>query len=47
MEFIKGIPVYEEVDLEVCWSRTGKPPISTRWVDHDKGKNGKVDIRSR
>ena len=26
---------------------TGRGPISTRWVDVDKGRDGAVDIRSR
>ena len=47
MEFAKKIPVYEEVELEECWNRMGKPPISTKWVDHDKGRGGETDVRSR
>ena len=27
--------------------RTGKPPITTRWVDLDEGREGKVLVRSR
>ena len=33
--------------MDECLAKTGKPPISTRWVDVDKGRNGIVDIRSR
>ena len=47
MEFAKKIPVCEEVELEECWNRMGKPPISTKWVDHDKGRGGETDVRSR
>ena len=47
MQYIKSIPVYEEADLEECMRAAGKPPIFTRWVDHDKGKEGAVDIRCR
>jgi hypothetical protein len=47
MEFVKSTPVYEEVDLAECWSRTGRPPVSTKWVDIGKGKEGKTAIRSR
>ena len=40
MAFMKKIPVFEEVSLEECWKMTGRPPISTKWVDHDKGRGG-------
>ena len=33
MDFVKKMPVYEERDVEECWRVTGRPPISTRWVD--------------
>ena len=43
MQFVKKMPVYEERSLEECWSRTGRPPTSTRWVDSKKGDG----VRSR
>jgi hypothetical protein len=45
--FVKNIPVYEEVDVQVCWDRTGKPPVSTKWVDVEKRDMEKLSIRSR
>ena len=33
IKFVKDIPVYEERDIEECWSVTGKGPVSTRWID--------------
>ena len=29
MRFVKGIPVYEERDVEECWRRLDKKPIAT------------------
>ena len=43
-EFIDQKPLYEVVDVEESWQQTGKAPISTKWVDVDKG-NG--ELRSR
>ena len=36
-----------ERSIEECWRRTGKAPVSVRWVDTDKGVDGVVDVRSR
>ena len=47
MVFVKAIPVYEERPIEECYRKTGKRPIPTKWVDHNKGRGGAVDIRSR
>ena len=43
MTFIKSIPLYEEATVEQCRFKTGKGPISTKWVDIAKGN----DVRSR
>jgi hypothetical protein len=43
MDFVKSIPVYEEVDTDECWRRTGRPPVSTKWVDTSKAGG----VRSR
>ena len=37
LEFVDKKPIYIEADVDECWARTGKKPISTRWVDIDKG----------
>ena len=29
MKFVKTFPVYEERDVEECWRKTGKRPITT------------------
>ena len=43
MEFIRNIPVYEEVDENESWEKTGKGPVSSKWVDVKKTDG----IRSR
>ena len=30
-----------------CWEKTGKAPVSVRWVDTNKGKDGEWDVRCR
>ena len=35
------------MDVAECWSRTGKAPVTVKWVDTDKGENGEVRVRSR
>ena len=47
MQFIKGIPLYEEKDVSESWKVTGAAPISAKWVDTDKGRGEIIDIRSR
>ena len=39
--------IWKQRPIEECWRRTGKGPISVRWVDTDKGVDGLVDVRSR
>ena len=43
MDFVQKIGVYEEAEESECWRKTGKAPISTKWVDIRKGE----DVRSR
>ena len=47
IEFMKSIPLYEEVDRQEAWDRTGKAPISTRWVDINRGTAESPDVRCR
>ena len=45
--FMESLPVCDVSGLEECRARTGKDPISTKWVNTDKGRCGEVLIRSR
>ena len=47
VEFMEGIGVWEPATEEECIAATGKPPVSTRWVDVNKGRGGEVDLRCR
>ena len=39
--------IWVETPIEECWRKTGKAPISVRWVDTEKEIDGQVDVRSR
>ncbi len=43
----KRVGVLVDATHDECVMKTGRPPISTRRVDVDKGRSGVVDIRSR
>ena len=45
--YMKRRGIWSEKPIEECWQKTGKAPISVRWVDTDKGLDGQVDVRSR
>ena len=47
LEFIEKKPLYEVVPVEMAWEATGAAPISTKWVDIDKGGPGAEEYRSR
>ena len=47
VEYMQRIRVWEPSTAEECIQRTGKRPITTRWVDVDKGRDGEVCVRSR
>ena len=44
---MEGLKVWESASWDECIQRTGKAPVSTRWVDVDKGRDGMLDVRSR
>ena len=47
VEFMAKIGLYKEVDITECLEMTGRPPISTRWVDVNKGSTESPDVRCR
>ena len=47
IEYFKSMGVYEKVPIEECWSVTGSDPVSTRWVDIDKGDTLSPNYTSR
>ena len=47
LQFMEKIGVWEPSSWEECVQQTGRPPITTKWVDVDKGRDGEVLVRSR
>ena len=47
LDFMANIGVFEESSWEECVARSGRAPITTKWVDTDKGSGGNVMVRSR
>ena len=47
ISFMEGLGVWEPSSWDECVRKTGRAPVSTRWVDVDKGRDGIKDIRSR
>ena len=47
MAFMDKIGLGEECTIEECWARTGKAPVSTKFVRVDKGTPDKPDVRAR
>ena len=47
VDFMSTLGVFETSSWEECLRMTGKAPITTRWIDADKGSDGNVVVRSR
>ena len=47
LEWVKKQNVYTKVDEATCWQETGRPPITLKWVDRNKGDNVNENYRSR
>ena len=47
MEYFDGKDVLELRSIEECRRHTGKPPVTVRWVDVNKGDDANPNIRSR
>ena len=47
LDYFRAHRVYEKVPRAVCWARTGRAPIRTRWVDVNKGDEHSPIYRSR
>ena len=47
IEFVRQIKLNDKVDWEDCIRMTGRPPVSTKWVEVDKGTAEKPDVRCR
>jgi hypothetical protein len=47
LTFMQKIPVFELAPIAECWEKTGKAPISTRFVNTNKGTDESPEIRCR
>jgi hypothetical protein len=47
LDFMRKIPLFDVVPEAECWARTGRPPVSTKWVDINKGTRENPDVRCR
>lgn len=47
LEEFRQKSVYKKVPLTRCFDKTGRPPISVRWVDINKGDDANPNYRSR
>ena len=47
LAWVKKQGVYEKVEESVCWDETGRPPITLKWVDRNKGDDVRENYRSR
>ncbi len=39
--------IWKAKPIQDCWDKTGKSPVSVRWVDANKGGEEKMEVRSR
>ena len=47
MNFIRSYNVYVKAPVEESYRETGKGPVSTKWLDTNKGDSVHPNIRSR
>ena len=47
LSFMRDIGLIEEATLEGCMRMTGRMPISTKWVDVNKGTEKDPEVRCR
>ena len=47
MAYFRDMGVYDVVPLSECFNATGRPPITTTWIDTNKGDTSAPNYRSR
>ena len=47
IEHFNTLLVWDVVKTQECWDKTGGPPITTKWVDVNKGDQQEYDVRCR
>ena len=47
IKYVREMKLYKKVPISECYSKTGKAPITTRWIDINKGDVEQPHYRSR
>lgn len=47
MDFVRDKGLWVKRSIRECWEKTGKPPVTVRWVETNKGDDINPNIRSR
>ena len=47
LDYFKKKHVWDKVPRSEAWARTGKPPITVRWIDTNKGGDDTPNVRCR
>ena len=47
LDYFESKNVWQRVSIDEAWRISGRPPITVRWVDVNKGDDETPDIRSR
>ena len=45
--FMEKRRIWDLKPIQECWDKTGKPPVSVRWVDTNKGGPMEMETRCR
>jgi len=45
--YMQGRHIWTVTSVSECWEKTGKAPVSVRWVDTNKGGPGEMNVRCR
>ena len=45
--YMQGRGIWKLVPETECWNKTGKEPVTVRWVDTNKGGTESMEVRSR
>ena len=47
LDWVKKQGTYKVVSMDECWKETGKPPVTLKWIDINKGDEENPRYRSR
>ena len=47
MQYVREKGLWIKRTIKECWDKTGRPPVTVRWVETNKGDDVNPNIRSR